>query len=85
MGKYRCNSCQGTYVDPQPDGSPYKHVCSPIRNPAWKDPNQARISHAKRLERASVPKFIERENKRDENLEPATRNMKSVGLGRSEV
>ncbi len=29
MSNYLCNSCQGTYFDPQPDGSGYFHACPP--------------------------------------------------------
>jgi len=27
VSRYRCNSCQGVYSNPQPDGSSYAHVC----------------------------------------------------------
>ena len=27
MPRYRCNSCQGVYSNPQADGSSYAHVC----------------------------------------------------------
>lgn len=29
-----CEGCGGVYLDPQPDGSRYVHVCPPPRPPA---------------------------------------------------
>lgn len=29
MSKFVCNSCKGTYVDVQPDGTAYYHACPP--------------------------------------------------------
>lgn len=29
MSTWKCNACQGTYSDTEPDGMVYQHVCSP--------------------------------------------------------
>ncbi len=30
MATYRCNSCRGLYLDPQPPGMRYFHACGPL-------------------------------------------------------
>lgn len=33
MATYRCKTCLGLYVDPQPSGVPYYHACPPVVDP----------------------------------------------------
>ncbi|TAL44756.1 MAG: hypothetical protein EPN91_03745 [Salinibacterium sp.] len=30
MARFRCPTCLGVYIDPQPEGSLYFHVCPPL-------------------------------------------------------
>jgi len=34
MTQHTCEKCGGVYLDPQPDGSRYVHVCPPPAAPA---------------------------------------------------
>jgi len=61
-GLIKCNSCGGTYPDKQHAGCDYFHACGPIPNPAYQ-PNPA-------LPNFDLQQYIERPNKRDENLLP---------------
>src|SRR5260370_19417013 len=33
MATYRCKTCRGLYIDPQPSGVPYYHACPPDVDP----------------------------------------------------
>lgn len=72
MTRYRCESCQGVYIDPQPDGRPYYHVC-PLMGPVGKGKPGGIFRSRERFE--SVPI----EDRRDENV----KDMK--GKGRTEL
>ena len=59
-GQLKCNSCGGTYPDTTQGGVRYFHACGPIPNPLYQpDPTKPNFN---------LQQFIERPNKRDENL-----------------
>jgi hypothetical protein len=58
----KCNTCGGTYQDTTKGGIAYFHACGPIPNPLYQpDPTKPLFN---------LQQFIERPNKRDENLLP---------------
>lgn len=79
--KYRCLTCQGTYIDVQPDGLRYFHACPDIPDPDFvPDPGKGADQE--------VPQ-IPRPDRRDENMKFATKGqpseIKSYGLGRQDI
>jgi hypothetical protein len=72
MSIYQCLACGAVYQDPQKDGSSYFHACAPLRNPDYDaqfkaDPQGNRVP--KGPLGPTIAEFIERTDKRDENVE----------------
>lgn len=72
MAEFQCKACGGIYIDPQPDGTRYFHVCPPVPNPDY-DAQFAFNDKGERIPKGlidpAIPAFLERADKRDENVE----------------
>ena len=87
MPHYRCNSCQGEYDDPTPDGYRYFHMCPQFRvNPAGQRvpiPNRRDENIVEeRADDGSV--LMESDPEKREHWR-SKRHIRSEGLGREEV